>query len=152
MAELPPSPAPAAREAWSRHLGRSVYPDELRASLAEGSLPLAFAEAAATAGDRDALAIAGERVTHAELDARAARAAGWLRANGVTRGDRAIISGPNSIAFVVGYLALLRAGVVVVPAGVGLTRHELARLAEAAEPVVTLAAGPTLAAWREIGN
>ena len=150
MAELPSSPSPGALEAWSRHLVRGFEPEELRRSLADGSLPLAFAAAAATAGDRDALAIAGERVTHAELDDRAARAAGWLRAAGIRPGDRAILSGPNSVAFVVGYLALLRAGAVVVPAGAGLTLHELSRVAGDADPVVALAAGEPLAALRAI--
>ena len=125
-----PAPDSWTLDSWSRHLGASVDPDELLAYLTEGSLPEAFSAAAAAAAHRPALRIDEDEITHGELDAAAARTAGWLRGQGVRAGDRVLIAGRNSIAFVCAYLGTLRAGATVVPASPLLTQPELAQLAE----------------------
>ena len=51
-----------------------------------------------------------------------------LAARGVAPGDAVLLCGATSVALVVGYLAVLRAGAVVVLASPGSTRHELAHL------------------------
>jgi malonyl-CoA/methylmalonyl-CoA synthetase len=142
----------AAHAAWRIHAGRHIDQLALPAELARGSLPEALHAVAAEHHERQALVVDDEQVTHGVLDDRAARAAGWLAAQGIQPGDRVIVCGPNSIAFIVGYLAVLRAGATVVPAGVGLTRPELAALVEDAEPVAALAAGPSIATLREIAG
>jgi malonyl-CoA/methylmalonyl-CoA synthetase len=57
-----------------------------------------------------------------------------LAAAGVEPGDRMLLSGGASVAFVAAYVAALRAGVVVVPVNPAYSRRELAVLVEDARP------------------
>jgi malonyl-CoA/methylmalonyl-CoA synthetase len=123
-----PEPAPDAVRAWARHLGRDVEAAALRAELAAGTLTEAFHRAAAADPGRPALEIAGAAATHGELDARAARLGGWLRARGVERGDRILVAGASSIGLVTAYLGVLRAGAAMVPADPRSTAAELEHL------------------------
>jgi len=136
--------APGAIEAWQRHLGREIDVDTLRSELVEGSLPRAFHEAAVHAPERSALAVDDETATHGELDRLAARAGGWLRAQGIGPEERVILCGSNSLDFVIAYLGILRAGCVVVPAGAGLTGPELRHIAEDSGATCALAQGDAL--------
>jgi acyl-CoA synthetase (AMP-forming)/AMP-acid ligase II len=129
--------------AWRRH-GASIGAGgaaALRRELAAGSLPAAFAAAAGERSGRTALVVDGERVSHGELDERAARVAGWLRGQSVEPGDRVLLCAPGSVAMVAAYLGVLRAGAVVVLAGAGLARPELAHLAADSGAVLALADG-----------
>lgn len=66
--------------------------------------------------DRLAVVEPGIRaVTWAELDRQVGAVAAGLVAGGLLAGQRIGLDGPNTIAWVVGYLAALRAGLVVVP-------------------------------------
>ncbi len=136
--------APGALEAWQRHLGREIDVDTLRSELVEGSLPGAFHEAAAHAPERPALAIDDETATHGELDSLAARAGGWLRAQGIGPEERVILCGSNSLDFVIAYLGILRAEGVVVPASAGLTGPELRHIVEDSDAACALAQGDAL--------
>ncbi len=70
-------------------------------------------------------------LTWSELEAQVGVVAAGLVATGLVAGQRIGIDGPNSIAWVVGYLAALRAGLVVVPTDPGeSTADRDARLAE----------------------
>jgi malonyl-CoA/methylmalonyl-CoA synthetase len=135
----------AALAAWERHIGRSVIPDRLVAELAAGTLPAAFEATAAAYPDRPALCIAGETIGHGELDTRAARTAGWLRSRDVTRGDRVLVSGPNSLALVVSYLGVLRAGATVVLANPTYTEAELQHLVDDSGARAAFGTGTALA-------
>lgn len=74
------------------------------------------ADQAARHPDRIALVEAGRGTrTWEELDAQVDAVAAGLAAAGLVAGQRIGLDGPNSIAWVVGYLAVLRAGLVVVP-------------------------------------
>jgi malonyl-CoA/methylmalonyl-CoA synthetase len=136
--------AQGAIEAWRRHLGEEVDTDSLRAELAGGSLPLAFHETAKRHPDRTALTIDGETITHGELDRLTARAGGWLQAQGVGQGERVVLCANNSLEFVVAYLGILRAGGVVLPAGVALTEPELRHLVEDSGAAGAMAQGEAL--------
>jgi malonyl-CoA/methylmalonyl-CoA synthetase len=136
--------APEMVQAWQRHLGEEVDADSLKAELVEGTLPRAFHETAARDPDRTALTIDHETITHGELDRFAARVGGWLRAQGVSSGQRVVLCGRNSINFVIAYLGILRAEGVVVPAGVGLTESELRYFVEDSGAVCALAQGEAL--------
>jgi malonyl-CoA/methylmalonyl-CoA synthetase len=135
---------PGAIEAWQRHLGREAEVESLRAELVEGSLPQAFHQIAQRYPERTALTINDDTLTHGELDRRAARVGGWLRAQGLDPGERVVLSGSNSLGFVVTYLGVLRAGGVVVLAGTGLTESELRHLVEDAAAAYALAQGEAL--------
>ncbi len=95
--------------------------------------------------DRPALIIDGERTwTFAELDARAARAAGTLAALGVAEGDRVatyLAQGPEYIEV---FLACARLGAIVVPLSTRLAAPELEFLANDAE-CATLVSDASLA-------
>lgn len=65
--------------------------------------------------DRIALVHGDERLTYAELGERVDRLAGALAARGLTDGAPVAVVLPNVPAFPIAFLALLRAGAVVVP-------------------------------------
>ena len=135
---------PEAVRAWRQHLGEDVEAGSLRADLAEGSLPLAFHDTAARDPGRPALIIDGEGITHGELDRQAAAVGGWLRAQDVEPGGRVLLCGNNSLDFVAAYLGILKAEAVVVPAGAGLTEHELRHFVEDSGATCALAQGDAL--------
>jgi malonyl-CoA/methylmalonyl-CoA synthetase len=123
-----PEPSPHAVRAWSRHLGRDVDPARLRGELTSGTLTEAFHRTAAADPGRPALEVAGARLTHGELDARAARMGGWLRERGVGPGDRVLVAGASSVGLVAAYLGILRARAAMVPADPASTAAELEHL------------------------
>ena len=65
--------------------------------------------------DREALIEGSRRLTWAELDSSVDRLAGGLREMGLLPGDRVAVLLGNSIEFVMGYFAIVRAGLVAVP-------------------------------------
>lgn len=78
--------------------------------------------------DRTAVDYADRSWTYAELDDAVSRAAGALRAHGLRPGDRVASYGHNSDAYLIGYLACARAGLVHVPVNQNLTGDDLAYL------------------------
>ncbi len=69
-------------------------------------------------------------LTWAELDRRVAATSAGLSAAGLVAGQRVLIALPNSLRFVIDYLACLRAGLVVVPIDPDSSPEERSRLAE----------------------
>ena len=135
---------PGAIEAWKRHLGEEIEGDSLRADLVEGTLLQAFHDTAMRGPERPALTIDDEMISHGELDRLAARAGGWLRAQGIDPENRVLLCGRNSLAFVIAYLGILRAGAIVVPADAGLTESELRYIVEDSDAACALAQGEAL--------
>jgi acyl-CoA synthetase (AMP-forming)/AMP-acid ligase II len=116
-----------SRAGWAAHLpGVADIPAHV-AALGAATIPGLAAASADRVPDRVALAIDGEQVTHAELDAGAARVAAWLAAR-LDPGDRVLLAARSSLGFVRCYLGALRAGAVVVLANPGYTAPELAHL------------------------
>jgi acyl-CoA synthetase (AMP-forming)/AMP-acid ligase II len=62
-----------------------------------------------------ALVFGAQRLTHADFDARANRAANALAGLGLVRGDRVGLLLDNSVELVELYVAAMKTGVVVVP-------------------------------------
>ncbi|WP_020671085.1 acyl-CoA synthetase [Amycolatopsis nigrescens] len=77
---------------------------------------------------RVALRFAGRQWSYAELDAAVTRAAAHLLGLGLAKGDRVAAYGRNSDAYLIGFLACARAGLVHVPVNYNLTGDELAYL------------------------
>jgi long-chain acyl-CoA synthetase len=75
--------------------------------------------------DRPALFYEGAVQTYAELDTRAARVAGALRAHGVAPGDRVALVLPNRPQSVAAYHGVLRLGATVVPLNPLLAEREV---------------------------
>ncbi|GAA1204773.1 acyl-CoA synthetase [Prauserella alba] len=74
---------------------------------------------------RVAVRFADRTWTYAELDAAVTRAASYLLSSGLNHGDRVAAYGKNSDAFLIGFLACARAGLVHVPVNYNLTGDEL---------------------------
>lgn len=66
-------------------------------------------------GDYESLFFEGRWLTTGELNARAARVAGGLRAHGVAPGDRVVVMMMNTPEVFISYRAIWRAGAVVTP-------------------------------------
>lgn len=81
--------------------------------------------AAARHPDRTALTFDDRSWTYRELDDAVTRAAGRLLGVGLVPGDRVAGYGVNSDAYVIGFLACARAGLVHVPVNYALTGGEL---------------------------
>lgn len=114
------------------------------------SLGALLAEAAARVPDRPALAADGARISYAELDALAARAAGALRERGAGPGDAVALVLPNSPSFVAAYHGALRLGAVVVPVNPLSSEREVEQRVSAAGAKVVVRdedalAGPPVA-------
>ncbi|MFD6860235.1 acyl-CoA synthetase [Rhodococcus sp. NPDC060090] len=78
--------------------------------------------------DRVALRFENRTVTYRELDDAVSRAAAHLLSLGLDSGDRVAAYGTNSDAYVIGYLATARAGLVHVPINYALRGEELSYL------------------------
>lgn len=76
-------------------------------------------------GDRVALVFGEREWTYRELEDATSRAAAALLAQGLTKGDRVAAFGRNSDAYLIGFLACARAGLVHVPLNYNLTGYEL---------------------------
>jgi malonyl-CoA/methylmalonyl-CoA synthetase len=142
----------ATRAAWRIHLGEDADPDALRAELAAGTMGEGFAATAAGRSDAPALEIDGTPVTHGELDARAARVGGFLKAKGVATGDRVLLCAPTSIELVVAYLGIVRLGATAMPCDAALTASELSHLLEDAAPVAAFVAADARERLAEAGD
>ncbi|NIK56215.1 AMP-binding protein [Kribbella shirazensis] len=81
-------------------------------------------------GERPALVDGDRRLTWSELDQAVEATAQGFAAAGLVPGYRVLLLMPNSIEFVTSYLGILRAGLVAVPLNTGLTKPELATVAE----------------------
>ena len=91
-----------------------------------------FASAADRFGDRVAVEMLGDdgpvEVHYGELTEMAARAAGWLAARGIQRGDRVAILAQNSAHWCAAYLGIMRLGAVGVPFDTNYTAGQVATL------------------------
>ncbi|HVW42107.1 MAG TPA: acyl-CoA synthetase [Amycolatopsis sp.] len=94
---------------------------------------------AATVPQRVALRFADREWTYAGLDAAVTRAAAHLLSLGLAKGDRVAAYGKNSDAYLIGFLACARAGLVHVPVNYNLTGEELGYLVAQSGSRVALA-------------
>ena len=104
------------------------------------TLVTAMARAFAAHPEREAVVCGDERLTWAELDARTARVANALAAQGVRAGDRVALLSPNSVRFLEVFLGGLRAGACMVPLSTLAAPDTLARMvADSGARVLVLA-------------
>lgn len=91
---------------------------------------------AALGGERPALRDEERSLDYAALEARCARAAGWLCARGVTFGDRVALLLGNRTGFLELLLGAARLGAIAVPLNTRLAARELAELLDDCTPHV----------------
>lgn len=104
-----------------------IFPErsgDPRANTVDGVLR----RSAAVRAGSTALRFGDRELNYRELDDAVSRAAAALVALGLNRGDRVAAYGTNSDAYVIGYLAAARAGLVHVPINYALSGEELSYL------------------------
>ena len=102
------------------------------------------------AGER-ALSEGGEELGYADLASLVEEVGEHLAGGGVTPGDRVALIGPNTIEWVLAFLAGLRVGAVVVPLNSRLSPLEIRRQIEVCAPRVVLAGEGLLPAVERAG-
>src|SRR5215470_11605598 len=90
------------------------------------NLAVLLEDSARNVPDRDAVVHGLNRLTYADLDARASQVAAALAARGIGPGDRVALSCPNLPYFPVVYYGILKTGATVVPLNILLTEREIA--------------------------
>ena len=121
------------------HLPAGAPPPDLAEG---GTLPGAFTAAWRADPAHPTLSTADATVTAGELADRTEVAAGRYAAAGLVPGDRVLVSAGTSVDLVVAYVGALRAGLVVVPANPAYPPAELAALATAAGPTLSILDDP----------
>jgi acyl-CoA synthetase (AMP-forming)/AMP-acid ligase II len=104
------------------HFGRNMRCFEHRPA----NLNALLAHTLAHSAGNEALVCGGERITYAELDARAGRVAAHLARDGVAAGERVAILCANEPEFIYALLAVFRLGAIAVPINVREQEPELA--------------------------
>jgi long-chain acyl-CoA synthetase len=103
------------------------------------TLSAALRSRAATGGERPALAASGEELSYGDLAQLTGSLAGRFARVGVAPGDRVVITGQNSVEWVLAFLACLEIGAVAVPLNPRLSAPELADQIQRVEPALVLA-------------
>ncbi len=119
----------------------------------DGTIPAAIAARVAVAGERDCVVFEGQSWSWASFADLAARAAGYLEAQGVHHGDRVALVARNSDAHVLLLFALARLGAILVPINPALTPAESSYVLDLVEPVLVFHDGvdlPPPTSWRGV--
>jgi len=107
-------------------------------------------EPAARSGDPSTSHRAGGHWwTADEFEAATRRAAGRLRAAGLSPGDRIVWSTTSSVASLVAHVGALRAGMVVVPANTAYTERELAHIVTDVRPSAAIVDRADQSRWMQ---
>ncbi|MEU4746768.1 amino acid adenylation domain-containing protein, partial [Actinosynnema sp. NPDC023658] len=83
------------------------------------------------------------RVSYAELDEESARLAAHLVSLGVGRGDRVVVCAPRGVEYVVGSLAVMRAGAAYAPVDAAFPAARVAQVLATAGAAAVLVTGET---------
>ncbi|MFJ3102349.1 amino acid adenylation domain-containing protein [Streptomyces sp. NPDC086835] len=126
--------------------------DEARLLTAPGTthpvpdttLTALVAEQVARTPDATAVVFEDDRLSYAELDARAERVAGWLARQGAGPGVVVAVVLPRSADLVVALTAVLRAGAAYLPVDPGYPEDRIAFMLDDARPVAVLTDTATL--------
>jgi fatty-acyl-CoA synthase len=119
---------------WPRHVSRHL-------TLPETSLYYNLEVSARRYPEREAIIYYGRSLTYRQLKAEVDALAGYLEQDlGVAKGDRVLLYMQNSVQFVIGFYAILRANAVVVPVNPMNLADELVHYVEDTGAKVILAA------------
>ncbi len=143
--DLPMAPDAELRVLEARGAARADFPPEW-------TVPERFRAQAARTPQAPAVRAGSESLAYAELDARAGRLAGRLRALGVRPGDRVGVALERSPDGVAAMLATWKAGGVYVPLDPGYPRDRLAFMLADAAPGVLVTSSGLAAALPEFGG
>ncbi|HWU92821.1 MAG TPA: class I adenylate-forming enzyme family protein, partial [Sphingomicrobium sp.] len=102
------------------------------------TLPAFFRTFCARNADNEALVAGEERLTFADLDRISEKVAGGLVARGIGRGDRVAIAMRNCPAWIVGYMAIVKAGGIATLLNGWWEAHEMEHAITLTEPKLIL--------------
>ncbi len=114
------------------------YASDARSPLQHTRIDALLSAQAAATPEREALCFEGQRISYAELEARAARLARRLSAAGVRPGDRVGLLLQRGVELVVGLIATLKAGAAYVPLDPLYPAERLRYMAEDAQIALLL--------------
>ncbi|MEV0094738.1 AMP-binding protein [Streptomyces sp. NPDC050738] len=116
-------------------------PDVLGDTASQGNLAVHLENLAGRNGwlGRTAYLQGTHRYSYGELLEQVRDAAGFLRRHGIGRQDRVLVALPDSVAFVVTFLAVLRIGAVAVPVNTSFHADELRTSEKIAEASLVVA-------------
>ena len=114
------------------------------------TLPMLFRTFCALYPDNEAIVAGDERLTFADLDRISERLARALAARGVGRGDRIGIAMRNCPAWVVSYMAILKAGGVAVLLNGWWQSEEMRHALDLVSPKLTIADPPRASRMAEV--
>ena len=103
------------------------------------TLPAFFRTFCALNAGNEAVVAGGERLTFADLDRISEKVAGGLIARGIGRGDRVAIAMRNCPAWIVGYMAIAKAGGIATLLNGWWEAHEMEHAITLTEPKLILA-------------
>ena len=108
-----------------------------------------FDQTAGRLPDKVALVCGDRRYTFRELDERAQRLAGFLQAQGISRGDRVALLLPNGVELVIAIWATLRVGAVFMPINPQTKAAKLQYMLEDSTPACLVCAGSLAFIWEK---
>ncbi|ODU45232.1 MAG: hypothetical protein ABS96_14280 [Lysobacteraceae bacterium SCN 69-123] len=114
------------------------YASDARGPLQHTRIDALLSAQAAATPEREALCFEGQRLSYAELEARAARLARRLAAAEVKPGDRVGLLLPRGVELVVGLIAILKTGAAYVPLDPLYPAERLRYMAEDAQIALLL--------------
>jgi long-chain acyl-CoA synthetase len=117
-----------------------------------GTLPLFFKTFCVLNAQVEAMVAGDERLTFADLDLWSDRLATALVSRGIRKGDRLGIAMRNCPAWVVGYMAALKAGAIATLFNGWWEHNELCHALELTQPALILADGPRARRIAEAGQ
>ncbi|MFF7262582.1 amino acid adenylation domain-containing protein [Streptomyces sp. NPDC008159] len=137
-----PERAAASVELLSADESLRAHPAGEERSVAGTTLAGAFAEQVARTPDATAVVFEGEKLTYAELDARAAALAARLRARGARAGGFVAVAVPRSAELMVALLGVLKSGAAYLPVDLDYPPDRVAHMLSdsGATAVITLSA------------
>src|SRR5205085_5962088 len=106
------------------------------------TLPEFFKAFCAVNGANEAVVAGDERLTFADLDRISDRLAPGLIARGVAKGDRVALAMRNCAAWIVSYMAIIKAGGVATLLNGWWESHEMEHAIRLTEPKLIIADGP----------
>ena len=134
---------------WTATYGAGT-PQEIDADACPSTIAL-FEDAVARFADLPAFECFGRTMTYAEVDRASRAVAAWLQTRiGVERGDRIALMCPNTFAFPIAMLGILRAGAVQVNVNPLYTPRELAHQLEDAGASTMLVFGGSTGTLAEV--
>ena len=106
--------------------------------MPEATVPELFERQAERTPEAVALVFEGQEVSYAELNRRANRLAGYLRAQGIGAEDIVALAVPRSIEMMVGLLGILKSGAAYLPLDPEYPQDRLRLMIDDASPRLIL--------------